>query len=175
MNWLSWTATKGWRVLKNAVTGENQRVEMARLVEGLNEIHQVDSGRHPIIEAPDDRKCACCRGSRCTAWRQSGHITGCGGHGEDDKCWHSDEEGVRVDGCGGEAEPLPMGASFLHLMNEAIVTPGRHTLRYVIEHAVPWTWNPIPLRTRVMLWPMHYARKLGRPVQIGPRTRMAFP
>lgn len=177
MNWLKWTATSGWKLLSDTLRGVNQQAEMTRLVDGLQQMQQVDSGPRPIsiIEAPDDRRCACCGGSRCISWRESKHTTGCGGHSEDDKCWRTDEDGVRADGCGGEAEPLPIGASFLHIMNQAVISPGRHTLSYVVKHAVPWTWNPIPLRTRVMLWPVHYARKLGRPVQVGPRVRLAMP
>jgi len=144
---------------------------MARLVDGVEQLQRVSVSR-PIIEAPDDRKCPCCGGSRCWAWRDSRHVVGCGGHGEDDdKCWRTDENGVRVDGCGGEAEPLPAGVTFTQLMDRELTEPSRHTLEYVVKHWVPWFWNPLPLRLRVMMAPTAWAARLKRPVQIGRYTR----
>lgn len=177
MDWFKWT-TAGWQRLSMALRGSGrdyETAEMARLVGGVEQLQRIDSAQStPIIEAANDDPCACCGGKRCLPWRESRHTTGCGGHRAEDKCWRSDESGLRLDGCGGEGEPIPMGTSFLQLMDATLVTPGRHTVQYVLEHWVPWRWNPIPLRTRVRLWPTAYARKLGRPVQIG-MMRMAMP
>lgn len=172
MNWLKWT-TRGWQALSNVLYGgPTERDEEARLVGGLVELQRVQ--REPataILEAANDAGCPCCGGSHCWVWRSSKHTHGCGGHAAEDKCQRSDEDGVRIDGCGGEAEPIPAGASFLALMDQAMTTPGRHTLRYIVDHAVAWGWNPIPLRIRVMRWPAAAQRRFGRPVQLGIYTR----
>lgn len=172
-------AIAGWQKLSVALRSNGrdyETAEMARLIDGVEQLQRVDSLQSsPIIEAPDDRKCPCCGGSRCWAWRDSRHVVGCGGHGEDDKCWRTNEDGVRAYGCGGEAEPLPAGVTFTQLMDRALVEPSRHTLEYVVKHWVSWRWNPIPLRTRVMRWPTAYARKLGRPVQVGLGWRTVMP
>lgn len=166
MNWVKWTS-RGWQAIKRAVIGEDEEAELMRLTSGLEELHRVATSNHSqIIEATDDRPCACCGGKRCWSWRSSKHTVGCGGHTEEDKCWRITENGARVGGCGGESEPIPMGATFLQLIERAIVQPGRHTLSYVTRNAVPWNWNPIPLYKRAILWPAVYERKLGRPLQL---------
>jgi len=175
VDWFKWTIA-GWQKLSIALRSDGRRdyetAEMARLVDGLEQLQRVDSVQSsPIIEAPDDRRCPCCGGSRCWAWRASKHVVGCGGHGEDDKCWRTDEDGVRADGCGGEAEPLPVGVGFLAMMDTWITRPGRHSIEYVVKHWVPWLWNPLPLRLRVWMAPTAWATRLGRPVQIGRYTR----
>lgn len=176
MNWLRWTSNK-LRTLRTLMRGVDQQAEMMRLVDGIERVKHVDDCPEPlkIYPAPNDKPCACCNGRRCLVWRQSGHTVGCGGHTEDDKCWVSDENGVRIDGCGGHAEPIPVGASFRDVMEATIMRPGRHTVRYVTEHFVPWNWSPFPLYMRVRMWPRQWEAKLGRPVQIGMMRQVALP
>jgi hypothetical protein len=172
-------AIAGWQKLSIALRSSSRRdyetAEMARLVDGVEQLQRVVSVSSPIIEAPDDRKCPCCGGSRCWAWRDSRHVVGCGGHTEEDKCWRTDEDGVRADGCGGEAEPLPAGATFMQLMERELAAPSRHTIEYVVKHWVPWFWNPLALHIRVKMAPTAWAMRLGRPVQLGRYARVALP
>lgn len=171
-DWLQ-RISSGFKVLRDTVSGVDRERETQRLVRGVVALRQTDDQAVAIKPRANDRNCPCCGGSRCHAWRETDHSVGCGGHGEFDGCTRTDENGEIAPGCGGEPEPMPAGISFRRLMDNAIVRPGRHTVRYVAAHWVPWNWSPYPLALRARLWPQQWERRLGRPVYVGRFRRAA--
>lgn len=149
--------------------------EMQRLVEGVQLVHAAEQDEaNPIRVFPDSDQsvCPCCRARHCHIWRSTGNKAGCGGHVYGDGCHRPGSitgDQVELPGCGGEGEAPAWGVPGKQVIDDAIASPGRHTLQYVVAHWAAWSWNPIPLRVRVLNWPSRYEAKLGRPVQLARR------
>lgn len=91
-------------------------------------------GTTPILPAPNDDRCPDCGGRRCWAWRDSGHARGCDNQPQPGNSWVGTEEAVR--------------------------SPGAHTVISTVRRWVDADWNPLPLETRVAIAPTAWDRRL---------------